>query len=342
MKNLNKIVRENILALAPYSSARDEFTGTEGVFLDANENPYGNLNRYPDPYQRELKSHIAGLKSVSEENIFIGNGSDEAIDLAYRIFCEPKQDKAVAFTPSYGMYEVSANINDVELIKIALTDEFQIDTSTLSLFLEPTEYKLLFICSPNNPSGNVIDKKVITTILEEFNGIVVVDEAYADFSTFSCLELLPSFPNLVVLQTFSKARGLAAARVGMAFASAEIIELFNKVKPPYNVSLLNQQAAINALKDELSYTRNLNAILKERDLLNEALSKIEFVRKVYPSDANFLLVEMDFSQRVYEYLLAKKIIIRSRTQIIKNCLRLTVGTAAENQLLIQALQTFNP
>lgn len=339
MNRLSNIVRPSILQLEPYSSARDEFKGSEGIFLDANENPYGTLNRYPDPYQKELKEKLSTLKSINTENIFIGNGSDEVIDLAFRIFCRPGTDKALTFSPTYGMYDVSAAINEVELVKLPLDDSFQIDTSQLDNYFDNDTLKLIFICSPNNPTGKVINNDDITYILERFEGMVIVDEAYIDFAeTASCVELTDQYDNLIVSQTFSKAWGLAAARVGAAYANKETIQLFNKVKPPYNVSQLNQQAALAAIKNVGSFRSTILTIKEERQRVKRELEQLTVVKKVYPSEANFLLIEVDEANELYDKLVCKKIIIRNRNKQIKNCLRITIGTPEENNLLLKTLK----
>ena len=339
MFELEKLVRKNILELKPYSSARDEFSGKDGIFLDANENPFGELNRYPDPYQKELKSALSKVKGVNEQNIFIGNGSDEVIDLVYRIFCNPGIDKSLSFTPTYGMYEVSANINDVIYIKLPLNEYFQIDNESLTLLLKDEKLKLIFVCSPNNPTGNVLNN--IEYLLENFNGIVVVDEAYADFCNLpSWSQKINQFSNLIVMQTFSKARGLAGARVGIAYASVQIISLMNKVKPPYNVSALNQQAALSALMNSAIYEKQKKEILEQRTLLETELNKLNCIKKIYPSDANFILVEVCDANGIYEFLVSHKIITRNRNSVVRNCIRITVGTAEENKQLIQALKEF--
>lgn len=339
MYNLKKIVRSNILSLQPYSSARDEFNGDNATFLDANENPFGKLNRYPDPYQKELKEQLSNLKTIPAENIFIGNGSDEVIDLAFRIFCNPGIDKALTFSPTYGMYDVSAGINNIELIKIALNNEFQIDTNNLETYLNDEQLKLIFICSPNNPTGNTITSKAIKYILDNFDGIVIIDEAYIDFSqTESWITELQNYPKLIVSQTFSKAWGLAAARVGTAYATNEIISLFNKVKPPYNVSHLNQQAAIKALNNAALFETNKQLILKEKKQLIEALTQLNKVIRIYPSDANFLLIKVSDANRIYTDLVERKIVTRNRNNLIENCIRITVGSKEENNLLIEALK----
>lgn len=338
MKNfdLKEMVRPNIWTLQPYSSARDEFTGTKGIFLDANENPFGENNRYPDPHQRELKATLAVMKKIPIENIFIGNGSDEVIDLVYRIFCEPAMDSVIICPPTYGMYEVSANINNVEIIRVPLVDGFQIDADAIL----KQRAKAVFICSPNNPTGNNIDN--IEVLLKQFSGLVVVDEAYIDFSNVeSYISKLGDYPNLIIMQTFSKAWGLASARVGIAYASKEIVNLMNKTKPPYNVSAFNQAKAIEALNNKELYEKQVNVILEQRDYLQRELTRFEFVKKVYPSDANFILIEIDEAfdvYSVYNKLIKNQIITRNRTTQIKNCIRITVGTPEENQELINELQ----
>ena len=334
---INKLVRKNIINLKPYSSARDEFPGKEGVFLDANENPFGELNRYPDPHQKELKKNLSKIKSVPEENIFIGNGSDEVIDLTFRIFCNPGKDKAITFSPTYGIYEVSAAINDVELIKIPLNASFQIDFGALEKYLNDESVKLIFICSPNNPTANNIDN--IDRVLEKFKGIVFVDEAYIDFSnTSSLIKKINQYPNLIVSQTFSKAWALAAARVGVAYASTEIISIFNKVKPPYNVSALNQIAALNALQNYSEFEKRKTIILEQKKWLEKQLLQIASIKKVYPSDANFILIETTNADKIYGDLIRKKIITRNRNSLVRNCIRITVGSPAENEKLVNALK----
>ena len=339
MIDLKKIVRQNILELEQYSSARDEFSGKEGVFLDANENPFGRLNRYPDPYQVELKSKLEKLKGIKSSSIFIGNGSDEIIDIAFRIFCNPGKDKALTFTPTYGMYTVSAAINQVELMQVPLNNEFQIDLKQVEAFLEDENLKLIFICSPNNPTGNIINKNDIISILKKFKGIVIIDEAYIDFSeSESLISLLNEYQNLIISQTFSKAWGLAAARVGVAYSSETITSLFNKVKPPYNVSKMNQLSIIEAIENKDSFDKNVNTLLKEREDLKNEIEKLAFVRKVYPSDTNFLLIEVKDANSIYNQLIDQKIIIRNRDKQIKNTVRITVGSNNENKILINALK----
>ena len=340
MFELRNIVRENIKNLTAYSSARDEFKGDANVFLDANESPFGNLNRYPDSNQSEIKSILVDEKGLTMNQIFVGNGSDEAIDLAFRIFCNPGIDKAMVFTPTYGMYEVSARINDIGLIEVPLNKDFQIDTTDLvGYFLNP-KLKLVFICSPNNPTGNSIEIETIEWMLENFRGMVIVDEAYIDFSEKeSMVQLIEKYSNLIVLQTMSKARALAAARVGFAFATKDIIELFNKVKPPYNVSSLSQKSAALALRDQKKYQTELKTLLENKGILQEALIALKVVEKVYPSDANFLLVAFTWNaMEIYNTLITAGVVTRNRSQLVANCLRISVGTKSENQLLINCLK----
>ena len=338
MIDIKKLVRKNILNLSPYSSARDEFSGAEGVFLDANENPKGSYNRYPDPHQTALKEVVAKVKSVSSENVFIGNGSDEAIDLIFRTFANPGKDKVIVCPPTYGMYEVSANINDVEIINIPLLPDFQLDKQAILKTIEQdTAIKLVFICSPNNPTGNLIEG--IEEITEKFNGIVIVDEAYIDFSPESTkVPLINTYSNVIVLQTLSKAWGLAGIRVGFAFAQTEIIELLNKIKAPYNISTLNQQQALSKLSKLDEFEAQRNEILAERDRLETELSALPMVQKIYPSSANFLLVEVTDANRVYNELVNKKVIVRNRHTVIHNCIRITVGTKQENNILLTELK----
>ena len=342
--DLQKLVRQNIISLKPYSSARDEFSGEAGVFLDANENPFGDLNRYPDPHQQTLKDKLKDIKKLTSKQVFIGNGSDEVIDLLIRIFCNPSVDKIIVCPPTYGMYEVAANINDVMVLSVPLTYTFQLDTEALQQVIsqsEPNTLKLIFLCTPNNPTGNSIDN--IEWVLANFNGIVVVDEAYIDFSErTSFIEKLALYPNLVVVQTFSKAWGLAAARIGIAYASETIIALMQKVKPPYNVSSLNQEAALKALDNEHVIAHQKAHILEQRTYLETSLSQLPIVKKVFPSDANFILIEVDDADKLYEHLVIKNIVVRNRNTIIKNCLRITIGTIVENQYLIEVLKRYNP
>lgn len=337
--NINNLVRANIKALKPYSSARDEFKGTADVFLDANENPFGELNRYPDPQQSKIKEKLSTIKSVETNQIFIGNGSDEVIDLAFRIFCEPGKDKVLTFTPTYGMYDVSANINNIEVIKQPLINDFQINLNQLQPYLDFEDVKIIFICSPNNPTGNSINTEDIEYIIENFNGIVIVDEAYIDFSSqASFIKNINKYNNLIVSQTFSKAWGLAGVRVGVAYASKAIVALYNRVKPPYNVSTLNQNVVLERLNNQSEVSENIDIILSERTKLKDALNQLDIVKKIYPTDANFLLVEVDNADKTYQYLIDKKVIIRNRNTQVENCIRITVGTAVENQKLIEALK----
>lgn len=342
MIKIENLVRPNILTLQPYSSARNEFSGKEGVFLDANENPYGSLNRYPDPLQKKLKEKLSILKNIPTQNIFVGNGSDEVIDLAYRIFCNPELDKALTFTPTYGMYSVSAAINNVKLEAIPLNEDFQIEIEKVKPYLADESIKLIFICSPNNPTGNMINQKDIEYILANFNGIVIIDEAYIDFSaSHSLINLIDNYNNVIISQTFSKAWGLAGIRVGLAYANEEIISFYNKIKPPYNISELNQSAAIKQLDSEIvnnTVSKNIRKITAERERLILALNQLTFVTKIYQSDANFILIEFENANEIYFNLLEKKIITRNRVSQVKNCLRITVGTQQENNQLINALK----
>lgn len=340
MFDLDKLVRENVKNLIPYSCARDEFKGKTGIFLDANENPFGKLNRYPDPYQRDLKAAISKNKGISEEKIFLGNGSDEIIDLCYRVFCNPGKDKALSFTPTYGMYEVSASVNDIKIIKIPLNESFQIDIEKTKPWLADNNVKLIFICSPNNPTGNCMEISDISYIISNFNGIVVIDEAYIDFTEKpSFIKMIDKYPNLIVMQTFSKAFGLAAARVGMAFSNPAILQYFNKLKPPYNISTINQIAALRKLEKAVEFKSQVLKIKNEKERLNADLKKLKITEKVYPSDANFILVKVSNATLIYNSLIDKHIIIRNRTSVINNCLRITVGTHTENNKLINALKT---
>lgn len=343
MTDLNKLVRENVLKLVPYSCARDEYKGSAGIFLDANENPYGTLNRYPDPYQNELRRAVSEFRGIHVENVFLGNGSDEIIDICYRVFCNPGKDKVLLFPPTYGMYEVSAGVNDVDILKVPLDDEFRINTATVTPLLSDENLKLVFICSPNNPTGNAMDRKDVEFILENFRGIVVVDEAYIDFCDKpSFAQALNRYGNLIVMQTFSKAMGLAAARVGIAFTSEEIVKLFNRIKPPYNISTINQKAALAVLKNRNSFNSRVDKILRERNRLINALNKLEAVEKVYRTDANFMLIKTPDADALYRYLVDKQIIVRNRNSIIRNCVRITVGTKRENDELLRAIKEYRP
>lgn len=340
--NINTLIRNNILNLAPYSSARKEYTGEEGVFLDANENPYGIYNRYPDPYQSALKKRLSEIKNISDNQIFIGNGSDEVIDIAFRIFCEPNKDRALTFTPTYGMYEVSANINAVELIKLPLDADFQINRKTVEPYFSDPNLKLIFICSPNNPTGNLLNAKDIEFILQGFNGMVIVDEAYIDFcDQTSFIGKIDTYPNLIVSQTLSKAWGLAGLRLGIAYMNEAVLDYYNKIKAPYNVSSLNQQAALESLHNVEAYQQRLNDIRREKNKLIKELETLPIVHKIYPSDANFLLLEVENADGLYQGLIERKIIIRNRNSLIQNCVRITVGTREENQKLINELKQLN-
>jgi len=339
--NLQKLVRSNIYTLKPYSCARDEFKGEASVYLDANENPMNApYNRYPDPLQWTLKEKIAKMKHVHPGQIMLGNGSDEPIDLVFRVFCEPKEDNVVAIEPTYGMYKVCADINNVEYCKAFLNEDFTLDADrVLAAVNEKT--KVIFLCSPNNPSGNLLNRLEMLKIVENFNGIVVIDEAYIDFSTEkSWLEELSNYPNIIVLQTFSKAWGLASVRCGMAFASAEIIAYFNKVKYPYNVNLLTQNFVSEQLDHEERKNEWVKMLLEQRDYLAKELKKIPFVEKIYPTDANFLLVKVLDANAVYQQLVSKGIIVRNRNTIslCQGGLRITVGTLEENRTLMVELK----
>ena len=344
MKALNELIRKNIQAMQPYSSARDEFQGEATVFLDANENPYNHpYNRYPDPLQWELKKMIATYKSVNVESIFLGNGSDEPIDLVIRVFCEPTADNIVSIAPSYGMYEVAAHVNNVEFRKVQLDTNFDVDVDAL-LQAVNARTKVIFLCSPNNPTGNNLSRERIHRILESFEGIVVVDEAYIDFAdTPSFLAELGKFPNLIVLQTFSKAWGAAGVRLGMAFASSEIVKVLNKVKYPYNINLLTQQYALDLLGRIGEITDEVAQIIACRHVLADELKQLRCVQRVYRSDANFLLVRVGDADRLYDYLLARGIVVRNRNRVpgCSGCLRLTVGTPEENELLIKTLKEYD-
>lgn len=341
MFEVEKLIRPHLKELVPYSSARDEFSGDEGIFLDANENPYGNLNRYPDPCQSKLKKKISRLKNIGTGQIFLGNGSDEIIDLLFRIFCNPGTDKAMIFEPTFGMYEASAQINEVEMVKIQLNEAFQIDLGDPELVrqVQSVSTKLVFICSPNNPTGNLINPKEVEYLLSNFEGMVIIDEAYIDFSPFeSWGSAIEDHPNLVVLQTLSKAWGLAGLRIGMAFANPQVIQYLNKVKPPYNVSSVNQQMALKRLKNKQQYQKQVGCILAERERVAEALANCEPVKKIFPSDANFILIEVTDAGKVYGELAKQDIIVRNRNKQIKNTLRVTIGSPEENNLLITAFE----
>lgn len=344
MKDLKEIVRKNIYSLKPYSSARNEFKGEASIFIDANENPYDTpYNRYPDPLQLQVKEKISALKGVPVENIFLGVGSDEPIDLLYRIFCEPQTDNVVALEPTYGMYSVCADINNVEYRKVSLKEDYQFLADEL-LAATDKNTKIIWLCSPNNPTGNALDAAEIEKVLKNFSGIVAVDEAYIDFSSQpSYLKVLKEYPNMVVLQTFSKAWGSAGVRLGMAFASEDIIKIFNKVKYPYNVNVLTQRYAIKLLDNFSQVEKKVKAILKNREKLEKQLAKVKCIKEVYPTDANFILVKTIDSDAIYKYLIENGIVARNRNGITlcDNCLRITVGTAEENKQVIAALKNFS-
>jgi histidinol-phosphate aminotransferase len=338
MKNL---IRKNIKALSPYSSARDEFTQTADVYLDANENPYdNNLNRYPDPYQKKVKTLLSTWKGISTSKMLLGNGSDEVLDLIFRAFCEPKEDNVILLPPTYGMYNVLANINDIETIEVGLEDDFSPNVESI-LKSQNQNSKVLFVCSPNNPTANVFNISKVEELLAEFKGIVVIDEAYIDFANAeSWFNRLDEFPNLIVTQTFSKALGHAGIRLGVAYASEEIIDVLNKIKPPYNVNELTQQKAIEVLEDE-KFTKQIEVIKKEREKLNLALEELSYVQKIFPSDANFILIRVDDANSIYNQLLEKGIVVRNRSTQYKceNTLRISVGTPEENLKLIEMMKT---
>ena len=344
MKPLQQLVRANIWNLKPYSSARDEYKGVDAsVFLDANENPYNApYNRYPDPLQRDLKEELAVIKQVLPSQIFLGNGSDEAIDLLFRIFCNPKEDNVVAIAPTYGMYKVCADINEVEYRSVLLDENFALNAEQL-LNATDEHTKMIFLCTPNNPSGNDLDRDEIIKVINGFQGIVVIDEAYSDFSKQKPFRLdLMKYENIVVLNTFSKAWGCAGIRLGMAFAGSEIIDLFNKVKYPYNINLLTQHQAFDALKRRYDVDKWVGVLMYERNQLAASFKELPFCRKVYPTDANFFLVKVDDADVIYKYLVSCGIIVRnrSRVELCGNCLRITVGTTQENNQLLSALRSY--
>ena len=347
MFDLNTLLRSNIKALVPYSSARDEFHGEAKVYLDANENSIGSplvkwYNRYPDPYQHAIKEKLASIKGVPASQIFIGNGSDECIDLLYRAFCNPGVDNVLICPPTYGMYEVSANINDVEIRRAPLLENFQLDLVHMETLVDE-HTKLIWICSPNNPTGNSMHFEDVEAILNNFNGLVVVDEAYINFSRQrSFIPLLAEYPNLVVLQTLSKAWGLAGLRLGMAFASEEIIHIYNKIKPPYNISEAVQELVVKALDRMEEVNEMIRELVSQRNWLENELQRLPLVQHIYPSDANFLLVKVVDARAIYEYLLSREIVVRDRSKVIlcEGCLRITVGTEKENRGLIRVLEEF--
>ncbi len=347
MFDLDKLVRKNIKELTPYSSARHEFQAQADIYLDANENSYGSpltqhFNRYPDPLQWELKTALSKIKGVPEKNIMIGNGSDEIIDLAYRIFCEPGIDNVIICPPTYGMYKVSADINNIGVHKVNLNPDFTLNVDGILRACDDNT-KLLFICSPNNPTGNSMKRLDIEILLNNFDGIIIIDEAYINFSKQkSFIAELVEYPNLIVMQTLSKAWGLAALRLGLAFAAEDIINLFNRVKPPYNINLSSQQLAVEALKNITRVNDWIKMIVEQKDDLSSALQTFSFVQKIYASDANFLLVKVDDADKTYHHLTQHNIVVRNRHKevLCENCLRITIGTAKENTTLIETLQVF--
>lgn len=340
--DLNRLVRKNIQSLKAYSSARDEFKGEASVYLDANENPLnGPYNRYPDPLQWKLKERVSKIKGVEVDKIFFGNGSDEPIDIVYRVFCEPGKDNVVAIDPSYGMYKVCADINNVEYRQVLLNDDYRLNADLLLKKVDE-QTKLIFLCSPNNPSANILDKSEVLKVITSFKGIVIIDEAYIDFSIEnSWLPDLDTYPNLIVLQTFSKAWGLAAIRLGMAFASVEIISYFNKVKYPYNINILTQNFVLEELNKTSLKEEWVKTLIAQREWLNNNLGQVSFVEKIYPSDANFILVKVKDANKTYNSLVEKGIIVRNRNSIslCRDCLRITVGTESENKILIESLKS---
>jgi histidinol-phosphate aminotransferase len=347
IEEIKKLVRPHILKLKPYSSARDEYSGQEGIFLDANENALGSVgssqyNRYPDPYQTAIKQELASLKGVSSKQIFVGNGSDEAIDLLFRVFCQPQQDECLILPPTYGMYKVSASINEVRIKEIPLTPNYQPDVDAI-LKSASSQTKLLFLCSPNNPTGNTMDPDKVRMLLEYFPGLVVIDEAYIDFCPEKTwVNTLNQYPNLVVMQTFSKAWGLAGLRVGLAYAHPEIIMLFNRIKPPYNVSKIAQEKILEALASPETKERMAKEIVDNRQKLKNQLEKHWEVVEIYPTEANFLLVKVHHPEKLFRFLTEQKVIVRNRSKVTlcENALRITVGTQAENHALLEALKTF--
>ncbi|MEO8822076.1 MAG: histidinol-phosphate transaminase [Ginsengibacter sp.] len=345
--NIESLVRDNIKELKPYSSARSEFRGNADVFLDANENSYGSpldedFNRYPDPLQWKLKQELSKIKGVPPQNIFIGNGSDEVIDIAFRIFCEPGKDNVIICPPTYGMYKVCANINSVEVKEVLLTKDFQLDVQgVLSAINQNT--KLLFICSPNNPTGNNFQRNDIEFLLNNFSGIVIIDEAYINFSSQKpFLQELTQYKNIIIMHTLSKAWGLAGLRLGLGFASELIIDLFNKVKPPYNINGSSQLLGIKALERISEVNSNIKTTVEQRKFLESELKQFNFVKIIYPSDANFILVKVDDADKLYHYLLMNRIIVRNRSNeaLCENCIRITIGTQNENEKLLKALKNY--
>lgn len=340
MKTIEQLIRPNIKSLKPYSSARDEYSGEEAIFLDANENPFNApYNRYPDPYQRKLKKRIAEIKGVSPDSIFLGNGSDEPIDLVFRAFCEPGIDNVVSIDPTYGMYQVAADINNIETRKVKLSADFDMDVNGL-LAAADENSKLLFICSPNNPTANSFKREDIITLIKNFEGIVILDEAYIDFvPEKSFLKELVNYPNLIILQTFSKAWGMAGLRLGMAFASPQIIAVFNHIKYPYNINQLTQLKAFELLESEDSKDKWVEVLVKQKEVMAEKLAEYSFVQKIYPSDANYLLIKTTAPKAIYSFLVQQGVIVRDRSTVTlcEGCLRITVGSEEDNKLLFKGL-----
>ncbi len=341
VKDINKYVRRAILQLTPYSTARDEYQGELGIFLDANESPYENgYNRYPDPHQKALKAQIATLKGIAADNIFIGNGSDEAIDVLMRVFCEPRVDNVVAIAPSYGMYKVAAAINDVEMREVQLGKEFSLPVDELLAAVDE-HTKMMFLCSPNNPTGNAFEREQIMRLVEAFDGVVVVDEAYIDFADVESLRSeVVSHPNLVVLQTMSKAWAMAGLRVGLALADSRVVELMSEVKYPYNINVATMQIVSELLREQID--DKVQQIKQQRAIVEQTLSESAVVGKIYPSQANFLLVKVDDADAMYEFLIAKGIIVRNRNKVrgCEGCLRLTIGTSEENEALLKSISEY--
>ncbi|MDR3129025.1 MAG: histidinol-phosphate transaminase [Tannerellaceae bacterium] len=339
--DIQRLLRKNICELQPYSSARHEFHGEASIYLDANENPHPYpYNRYPDPFQRQLKVCLSEKKRIAVDRIFLGNGSDEVIDLLIRAFCDPQKDSIVTLIPSYGMYEVAAQVNDVDCIKVPLADRFQLNPDALLRAVIPDRTKIAFLCSPNNPTGNLLDRTAVRTVLENFSGIVVIDEAYIDFASApSMVGFQDEYPHLVVMQTLSKAWGAAGIRLGIAFASPQIVNVLSRIKIPYNISQLTQEYALRLLADTVTMERNLRSILEEREMLRTALSASPYNFNVYPSDANYLLVDVGNAEEYYRRLIAQGIVVRNRSNIAlcEGCLRITVGTPEENKTLLHAL-----
>ena len=340
-KTIESLVRANIAALQPYSTARDEYEGELGVFLDANESPFNNgYNRYPDPHQKELKERLSEIKGVPSKNIFLGNGSDEAIDLVFRVFCEPRKDNVVAITPSYGMYKVAAAMNDVELREVSLGENFSLPTDEL-LAVADENTKAIFLCSPNNPTGNSFPRQEMLRLVDEFEGLVVVDEAYIDFADAESLKSeIFERKNLIILQTLSKAWAMAGLRLGLALADERIVELFSQVKYPYNINIAAQQIVLQLLMYPID--EDLAEVKSQRAEVAEELAKLPFVKRIYPSDANFLLVQVDNADAVYEHLIADRIIVRNRNRVkgCEGCLRITIGLSGENVKLIESLKRY--